>query len=394
MSCRYFFFHKREKSQTLFLIEMHCLNRFSSWRQLIDFRHVEVAVLCHGEGTRYRSRRHDESMRWILCLFPETSTLSYAKTMLLIDNAESELLEFHSLFDESVCAYHNINVAVFECRQYILSFFLFGRTSQQRHCDFHVTEHLLDCLIMLCREYFCRCHQRCLKTIVEGEEHHHESHYRLAATHVTLQQPVHLESSLQVATNLLDDTFLCVGKRKRQMFVIEGIEIIAYIIEDNASCIQRPFFFIEKESQLEEEMLLIFKSCRGEMDIVAVLRQMYLLDSSLSRKLSVFHYQRSREVFWYHLPCLKYERLYYLGNLFRSKSCVTQFLSSIINTLQALPYNSVVRVIFFYVGMRERESIVEDVSLAEKEIFLSWDEFILYPFKTFKPDQFYGARLV
>ena len=178
------------------------------------------------------------------------------------------------------------------------------------------------------------------------------------------------------------------------MFVIEGIEIIAYIIEDDASCIQRPFFFIEKESQLEEEMLLIFKSCRGEMDIVAVLRQMYLIESSLSRKQSVLHYQRCREVFWYHLPCLKYERLYYLGNLFRSKSCVTQFLSSIINTLQALPDNSVVRVIFFYVGMRERESIIEDVCLAEKEIFLSRYEFIFYPFKTFKPDQFYRACLV
>jgi hypothetical protein len=178
------------------------------------------------------------------------------------------------------------------------------------------------------------------------------------------------------------------------MFVIECIEIIANVIEDDASSIYLPFSFIKKKSQLEKEMFLILKACRGKMNIVAVVRQMHLIEGSLPREKLVLKYERFRQILGNHLPSLKHQSLYYLGYLLSSEASVTQFLRSVIDALKTLADHSVVRVIILYVWMSERESVVEYCSFAEEQIFLSRSEFILNPFKAFKPDQLNRASLI
>ena len=121
---------------------------------------------------------------------------------------------------------------------------------------------------------------------------------------------------------------------------------------------------------------------------------MYLIIRGFSRQKSVLHYQRQRQIFRYHLPSLKHECLNYLRDLFSAETCVTQFFCRIINALQTFTDDSVIRIVFFNVGMRERESVIENVCLAEKEIFLSWDKLVLYPFKSFKPYEFYRTCLI
>ena len=56
--------------------------------------------------------------------------------------------------------------------------------------------------------------------------------------------------------------------------------------------------------------------------------------------------------------------------------------------------HSIVRVVFLYIRMCERESVVEDVSLAEEEIFLPRLELVFNPFESFEPYEFYRACLV
>ena len=77
-----------------------------------------------------------------------------------------------------------------------------------------------------------------------------------------------------------------------------------------------------------------------------------------------------------------------------AKSRITQFLCSVIDSLEAVAHYFVVGVVFFDVRMRKGESVVEDVGFAEEQIFFSCDKFILNPFKTFKPNEFYRACLI
>ena len=147
---------------------MDCLDRFSSRRQLIDFRHVEVAILSHGERPWYRCRCHDESVRREFRLLPETSTLRHTKTMLFVNDAKPEVLKLDSIFYQSMRTYYYMYIAVFKCRQDILSLLLLGGAGQQCHRHFHITEHFFNRFVMLRRKYFRRSHQSSLITIVEG----------------------------------------------------------------------------------------------------------------------------------------------------------------------------------------------------------------------------------
>ena len=83
------FFHKPDNPKSLFLKYMHCLDRLSSRRQLINLRHVQVTILRHRQGARDRSRRHHKRVRRKLCLIPERGSLRDAEAVLLVDDAET-----------------------------------------------------------------------------------------------------------------------------------------------------------------------------------------------------------------------------------------------------------------------------------------------------------------
>jgi hypothetical protein len=61
---------------------------------------------------------------------------------------------------------------------------------------------------------FGRSHHAGLAAIVEGHEHGHERHHCFAASHIALQQAVHLFSRTGILPDLPDHTFLGIGKLK------------------------------------------------------------------------------------------------------------------------------------------------------------------------------------
>ena len=79
---------------------------------------------------------------------------------------------------------------------------------------------------MLGGKYFGGSHDASLKTVVDGYEHSHERHQGFPASHIALQQPVHLMTRSHIGTNFPDHFFLCAGEFKGQVIVVECIEIM------------------------------------------------------------------------------------------------------------------------------------------------------------------------
>ena len=84
---------------------------------------------------------------------------------------------------------------------------------------------------MLISQDFGGSHHARLITIIERYQHGHKRHKCLAATHIALQQTVHLSSATHVATHLLNDTLLRTGQLKRKVLRIKCIEYLANVLE-------------------------------------------------------------------------------------------------------------------------------------------------------------------
>ena len=187
------------------------LHGLTAWWQLIDFGDIEVAVLRHGQSTWNRCGSHHQGMGRNLGFLVEFRPLLHAETVLLVDDGQAQVLEHHLALDQRVGADHDLHGAIGQASINLPSLPDFGGTRQQGEVDVHVLQLLLKCGKMLCSKDFCRCHQASLEAVVQGQKHHHEGDDGLSATHIALQQTIHLVPRAQVLPDLLDDTLLGVG---------------------------------------------------------------------------------------------------------------------------------------------------------------------------------------
>ena len=91
-------------------------------------------------------------------------------------------------------AHHDLHRAVGQASINLLSLRDFGGACQQGEVDIHILQLFLKRGKMLCGKDFSGCHEAGLEAVVQGQKHHHEGDDGLAATHIALQQAVHLVS--------------------------------------------------------------------------------------------------------------------------------------------------------------------------------------------------------
>ena len=106
--------------------------------------------------------------------------------MLLVDYHHAEVGKLYRILDDGMGAYENLHTAVLQPLQYLLSLLTFHDTCQQFHPDVHSPKEVLDGLQVLLGENLRRCHDTCLVAVVEGDEHRHQCHQRLAAAYIPL----------------------------------------------------------------------------------------------------------------------------------------------------------------------------------------------------------------
>ena len=154
--------------------------------------------------------------------------------MLLVDDYESEVVKLHSLLNEGVRTNQYVNLARSEGSQYFVS--LLGTCRSGENADFQteVFGHTDNGSIVLACQNLSRSHHTGLEAVVHGQKHRYQCHDGLSATHVALQQTIHLHSGDGVLAYLLDDTLLCPRQREWQTCVVEGVEEVAHLAEYEA----------------------------------------------------------------------------------------------------------------------------------------------------------------
>ena len=213
---------------------MQGLYRFSARWQFVDDAHVQVAINGHGEGARDRGGSHHEDMRWILALAPQFRSLCHTKAVLLVDDGNAQALEHHGVFQYGMGADQNLDIAGGEVGKNLFSFLSFHDARQQFYPDVHALQERVDGLEMLLGKDFCRCHHACLITVVQGDEHGHECHERLARAYIALQEAVHLSAAAHVGPDFVHHPFLRSRQFEGQMVGIEAVEDVGDAVEDIA----------------------------------------------------------------------------------------------------------------------------------------------------------------
>ena len=197
---------------------------FAPRRQLVDDGDVEVAVDGHGQGAGYGRGGHHQHVRRPDVLGPELGPLRHAEAVLLVDDGEAEVGEYHCVFDQRVGAYQDVDAAGGEVGKQLRADALAGRAGEQLDAHGQPVEHGSYALEVLCGKYFGGRHQAGLEAVVDHHQHHHQRHQRLARAHVALHQTVHLAAGVHVGHYLADHALLRAGGLEGYLFFVERVE--------------------------------------------------------------------------------------------------------------------------------------------------------------------------
>ena len=201
-----------EHCRTLLLGAQHCNHMFSSRWQLVDYRHVEVAVDSHGQCPRNRSGGHHQHMRRNHAFGPEACALRHSEAVLFVDYGKPEVAEFDLVLNNGMSAHKDMQRTFGELCRYEASFLCFRASGEQPHVESELRRHGADCLEVLGGENLGGGHQAGLESVVDCQKHAHQGHNGFAAAYIALYEAVHLAPRQQVGTYFLHHTFLCSGE--------------------------------------------------------------------------------------------------------------------------------------------------------------------------------------
>ena len=157
-------------------------------------------------------------------------------------------------------SHENLDVARSQVGKNLLSLLALHDTRQQFNPDVHALQERADGLQMLFGKDFRRSHHTCLITIVQGDEHGHQRHERLARTHIALQESVHLSSAAHIGSDFVHHPFLRPCQFEGEMVGIEAVEDVGDAVEDIASVFASLVAGISQDVELHVEEFLEFQS--------------------------------------------------------------------------------------------------------------------------------------
>ena len=213
---------------------MCCAYGLTSRRKFVDYRAVQVCIQCHCQRPGNRCGCHHQHMGCNFALAPQFCPLFHPEAVLLVYHHVPQLFKTHIFLYQCMGANQYVYLAFSQPLFYFLLLACFQRAGKQFGADIHSVKHLLETRIMLAGQYFGRCHEAGLASVVQCNEYGEQCHQGLSASHISLEQSVHLSAGFHVVANLFHHPLLCIGEGERQMLVIKFIEMLAHHTEHPA----------------------------------------------------------------------------------------------------------------------------------------------------------------
>ena len=200
------------------------LDRFAPGRELVDQRHVELAIERERETARNRCRRHDQAVGKA-AVAPdrgERGALQHAEAVLLVDDRKDEVAKLHVALDERVGSDDEIELAEGEQSAHGPDLGPRQRRCQQTDPQLRLRSEALHELReraeMLLGQQLGRGHQRRLATARRDRHRRQQGHDRLATPDVALEQAIHRMRLREVLEDLAHHAPLRPGQPVGQRF--------------------------------------------------------------------------------------------------------------------------------------------------------------------------------
>ena len=246
---------------------------------------------------------------------------------------------------------------------------------------------------MLLGKHFRRGHDACLIPVPYSYKCSKYCHHSLSASHISLQQTVHLVSAFHVIADFGNHAFLCSGKRKRQGF-IASVECFTDLRHLYPVFVAAVYVFLFQERKLKEKQLFEFKPVSCTLQRLLVFREMYVFQGEGKRDQSLLLQEPYGQRFLYirqagvqgmflhpaHRLACDASVLQPFGA--RIDSCHCQSVSLLCASgTRILIVGSVV-----HLGMHYVHQTVENRRFAEENELLAGFELSVHPFDTFEKD--------
>ncbi len=147
---------------------------------------IHIAIQGQGQRTRNRGCRHGQEMNGVTT-FGKLPALAYTKTMLLINNSQTEFGKAHILGNQGMGADHDLDIAICKAFQHIPSDPGPHTAVQQVYFNAHGLKEFVKAVYMLCGKHLGRSHDGALKIILASGQHAEGCYPRFSGTHITLQ---------------------------------------------------------------------------------------------------------------------------------------------------------------------------------------------------------------
>ena len=187
----------------------------------------------------------------------------HAKTMLLVDDRQSELAERDFILEKGVRADGERRFSRSDVGERLFPLLFFQAAGEPDHFDVQRCQPCGELAVMLLRENFSRGHDRRLVARLDGLQRGQRRDDGLAAANVTLQQALHRMRARQVRANLREHAKLCPGQFKghcRQ----QGPRLVGILQQRMRAYAVAPFV-MQTHRQLLRQQLIKFDPAPGRM---------------------------------------------------------------------------------------------------------------------------------
>ena len=361
--------------------------------EFVYHRHVEVAVESHRKGAGDGGRRHHQDVRRNLRFGPQSRPLVHTEAMLLVYHRQPQIGELHLVFYQGVCAEHQVDGAVGQTGIDLATLFGLGAAGEQGDLDFLRVDIPKYAVIMLCGKHLRGGHDAGLIAVVDGLQGGKNGHHGLAAAHVALQQAVHLTAAGHVGADFLEHTLLspCEREGKVRVCIIEGF---AYAREHDPLGVAHLDEFLLDKRQLQVKQLFVFEAAASLLEAVHVGREVDVVQGLVQRDQFLLQAEILRQGFGY-LACHQtLQFLLQLGEGLVGDAAALQLFGAGIDSADGRSAGDGGGRDRLYLGMDKVVAVVEHRRFAKYHIFLTYNEFVLYPLDAFEEYQLYVAGAV
>ena len=189
------------------------VDRETPGRKLMNDGNVQIAVGDEREGSRDGRCGHDQKVRR-LRLGRKRGSLRHAEAVLLIADDEGKVVKRHILRNKRVRADDDLGAAVCNFRFPLPLLRGSERACHESYGNPERGKELFQRLRVLLGENFGRRHEGRLMAVLHHTEARRRRDHRLAASDVSLHEPVHGAAGREVLQNVVDGRLLGAGERE------------------------------------------------------------------------------------------------------------------------------------------------------------------------------------